>query len=167
MEREVRSRIVRMSRTIPCAVENHRFTFSIRDRVRTFLCSVLHDRPVSRACRPEHWPDDLRPAVPPTPSTMTRRMRSEAFNAFMRRAHRRLRGRFSRGWIHLVDSKPLPIAGHGTDPDAGYGRGAGGKAKGYWPARERCTTCYVRVRVSYAAAGGRSVARLNATAEGA
>jgi hypothetical protein len=30
-----------------------------------------------------------------------------------------------------LDGKPLPIANHSRDPQAGYGRSIGGKAKGY------------------------------------
>jgi hypothetical protein len=33
--------------------------------------------------------------------------------------------------VAIVDGKPLPISAHSTDGDAGYGWGAGGKAKGY------------------------------------
>jgi hypothetical protein len=131
MEREVWSRIVVLVMNTPCDEQSNRFTFGLRDIVLIFLWSVLHDRPISWACRKENWPNDIRPSSLPWPSTMTRRLRTTAFQDFTERLHRRLRGRFRRGWIHVVDGKPLPIGGNSTDPEAGYGRGAGGKAKGY------------------------------------
>jgi hypothetical protein len=41
-------------------------------------------------------------------------------------------------WIRVIDGKPLTVSGVSKDADAGYGRVAGGKAKGYklyavWP----------------------------------
>ena len=34
-------------------------------------------------------------------------------------------------WLKVIDAKPLAISGISKDADAGYGRGAGGKQKGY------------------------------------
>lgn len=131
MEREVWTQLVSLVRKVPCCLPNNRFTFSTADIVLIFLWSVLHDRPILWACRKENWPDDLRPARLPNPSTMTRRLRDSRCRSYLPSLHRTVRRRFRRGWINFVDGKPLPIANNSTDPDAGYGRGAGGMAKGY------------------------------------
>src|SRR5262245_45518225 len=46
--------------------------------VLVYLWAAVHDRPTAWACRPEHWPDDLRPAELPAQPTMSRRLRTAA-----------------------------------------------------------------------------------------
>lgn len=131
MEREVWEMIVTQVSRLRLVAASTRFTFSAREIVQVFLWAVMHHRPVYWACQPRSWPADLRPARLPVASTMTRRLRTLAVQQALRRLERRVRGRRRRGWVHVVDGKPLPIGNHSRDPDAGYGRGAGGKAKGY------------------------------------
>lgn len=45
--------------------------------VGVYLWSVVHDRPVSWACRPENWPSRWRVRLP-NQSTVSRRLRTEA-----------------------------------------------------------------------------------------
>lgn len=131
MEREVWKRILAFLARGANTEVGGRFTFSTREVAWTFLWAVLHDRPVSWACNPAHWPADLRPARLPTPSTLSRRLRRPSLAALLEGAHRRLRQGAARGLLHIVDGKPLPIGNHSHDRDAGYGRGAGGQARGY------------------------------------
>ena len=49
--------------------------FSTADIVVVYFWSVVHDRPMSWAIQPQHWPDDLRPACLPSQSTLSRRLR--------------------------------------------------------------------------------------------
>lgn len=106
-------------------------TFTNADIVLTFFWAVLHDRPIYWACDRKNWPvyDRRRPL--PVPSTMTRRLRTRSVQALIDQMESSLRECFPDTTLHVVDGKPLPISGHSTDPDAGFGRAAGGMAKGY------------------------------------
>lgn len=101
--------------------------------VMVYWWAVVHDRPMYWAVDKRNWPDDLRPKVLPSQSTLSRRMRrpdvvelmTEIENQFsaMVGAERRL--------IRIIDGKPLDVSNVSKDADAGYGRAAGGKHKGY------------------------------------
>jgi hypothetical protein len=43
------------------------------DVLAVYFWAVVHDRPTSWAAEPAPWPDDLRPAVLPSQSTLSRR----------------------------------------------------------------------------------------------
>jgi hypothetical protein len=131
MEREVWLWIVAFVGRITTPPLNRRFTFSEHDILLTFLWASLHDRPISWACQLPNWPVDLRPTRLPSCATMSRRLRQERCARLLEAAHRRLRQGTRRRLLNIVDGKPLPLSNHTCDPDAGYGRGAGGMAKGY------------------------------------
>lgn len=131
VEREVWALIVAFLGRIDSDESSRRFVFSGHEIALVYLWAVLHDRPVYWACQRANWADDLRPVRLPNPSTMTRRLRSEACRKLFRIAHRRLQQGTPRGLLHIADGKPLPISKHSHDPEAGYGRGAGAMAKGY------------------------------------
>lgn len=101
--------------------------------VRVYLWAVLHDRPVSWACRPDSWDYRTRPARLPHQCTMSRRLRTDTVTEFLEALGRRLLGDVTEAWLYLaiLDGKPLPVAAHSKDPDAQWGRGAGQKSKGY------------------------------------
>ena len=130
MEREVWLEIVAQvgRQTKPLS---RRFRFGADWIVLIQQWAALHDRPIYWACQACNWPPDLRPARLPVPSTMTRRLRTPRVRDLLARVERRCRGPIRQSLVHLVDGKPLPIGNHSRDPDAGYGRGAGGLAKGY------------------------------------
>jgi len=97
-----------------------------------FLWAALHDRPVSWACQARHWSTTkLRPPRLPHRGTLSRRVDGPAVAAFLRELERRLRDRQQLGLLALLDGKPLPVSGVSKDPDATFGRAAGGKGKGY------------------------------------
>lgn len=108
-----------------------RFDFRDEDIVKTYYWSVIHDRPTSWACRKEHWPIHLRKRPLPSPATMSRRLRSPAVTALLEALERRITAPKQPGLFWMIDGKPLPIGGCSKDRQAGYGRAAGGKAKGY------------------------------------
>jgi len=91
--------------------------------VLTYLWAVLHDRPVSWACRPRSWPVAARRTPRPSPATMSRRLRRASVKALLRAMERRLRARFGRSWCKWIDAKPLPVGASSKDPHAraGYG----------------------------------------------
>jgi hypothetical protein len=100
--------------------------------VATLLWAALHDRPVSWACDPRHWSTtQLRPATIPSERTMSRRADSVATGVCWRALGQRLREGDHPALRAFLDGKPLPVGGNSKDPDARWGRGAGGLAKGY------------------------------------
>ena len=105
--------------------------FTDQDIVAVYYWAVIHDRPTAWACRPAHWPVHLRGRALPCPGTMSRRLRSAAVVALLDALERRLVAPKEPGLFWMIDGKPLVIGGCSKDRQAGYGRAAGGKAKGY------------------------------------
>ena len=99
--------------------------------VRVHLWSALHDRPTSWACDARNWPVGPRPRVLPGQSTVSRRKRRPAFEAFMDAVGERLAGLPSAALVKRLDGKAMIVAAHSKDPDAAWGRGAGQNANGY------------------------------------
>jgi hypothetical protein len=106
--------------------------FTDHDIVRVYYWAVIHDRPTTWALRPRHWPPHLRRRLRlPSDSTMSRRLRSAAVVALLDALERRVTAPKGPGLFWMIDGKPLPIGGCSKDRQAGYGKAAGGKAKGY------------------------------------
>jgi hypothetical protein len=109
-----------------------RCRYSDGEILRVSIWAILHDRPVSWACREENWPAKLRPDRLPDGSTVSRRWKRAALQYQAQRLHElgvdRL-GETSR--YAIVDGRPLPVGGCSKDPDARPGRSAGGMGKGY------------------------------------
>ncbi len=106
--------------------------FQDPDIVRVFYWAVLHDRPTAWACDPANWPLHARKKRLPSPSVMSRRLRSPSVRDLLRRLERDALGPPGDApLLWLVDGKGLPIGGCSKDRQAGYGKAAGGKAKGY------------------------------------
>src|SRR5262249_25677145 len=100
--------------------------------VAVFLWAALHDRPVSWACDHRNWAATrLRPPRLPAPATLSRRLDGVAVGLFWRPLEGRLRGAGDPALVAVLDGKPLAVSGVSKGPDAGYGRAAGCKAKGY------------------------------------
>lgn len=108
-----------------------RLAYSDAEIVAVFYWAVIHDRPISWACRPAHWPIHLRGRRLPSGSTVSRRLRSASVVALLTDVERRVTAPREGGIFWMLDGKPLPIGGCSKDSQAGYGRAAGGKAKGY------------------------------------
>jgi hypothetical protein len=105
--------------------------FADREIVLVYLWAVLHDRPVCWACQRRNWPTDSPLRAVPSDSTMSRRLRTGGAQAILDLAERDGRQRIPRGLCKYIDAMPLVIGNASTDPQAGYGRAASGKAKGY------------------------------------
>lgn len=105
--------------------------------------AVVHNRPISWACRAVNWPSDLRPVELPSQPTMSRRLRSPAILWALALILERLGGphpapqppgaarRPAGGLIKAIDGLPLRVGGFSKDARARYGRGAGGWFRGY------------------------------------
>jgi Transposase DDE domain len=105
--------------------------FTDHDIVAVYYWAVIHDRPTAWACRPAHWPIHLRGRALPCPGTLSRRLRTAAVVALLDALERRVVAPKEPGLFWMIDGKPLVIGGCSKDRQAGYGRAAGGKAKGY------------------------------------
>jgi hypothetical protein len=108
-----------------------RGTFLDVEIVGVYLWSVLHDRPVNWACQRNNWQRSCPMNRLPSPSTISRRLRSAGVQWLLRALEKELVNERPASWCRFIDGKPLPISGHSEDSDAGYGRATGGKAKGY------------------------------------
>jgi len=62
---------------------------------------------------------------------MSRRIDSVSTGMFWRALEQRLQSTRNPALLAYIDGKPLPIGGNSKDPNARWGRGAGGLAKGY------------------------------------
>lgn len=101
-----------------------RAQFTDRQIVMVFLWAVLHDRPISWACRPEAWP---RRRELPSPSTMTRRLRKLSVMLLLLHLTRQEGDRR----LLCIDGKPLRVSRFSKDKQARRGYGAGGFDRGY------------------------------------
>jgi hypothetical protein len=131
MEHQLWKSIVAVLRALDKPRVSPRFDFSDEDIVGVFYWSVVCDRPTSWACRTDNWPLHLRGRPLPSPATMSRRLRSAAAVALLDAPERRVTAPAEPGLFWMIDGKPLPIGGGSKDRQAGYGKAAGGKAKGY------------------------------------
>lgn len=104
--------------------------FSDAAIVLVLLWARFHHRPVSWACRASSWPLNRRRGGFPSPSTITRRLRSCSVLALLDAIQAVLAGDDAE-LVHAVDGKPMVVSRHSTDPHARFGRGAGGQDKGY------------------------------------
>lgn len=107
--------------------------YSTADVLAAYFWAVAHDRPTGWAADPKHWPDDLRPASLPSQSTLSRRLRQPRTVELMTAVEEHLLTLIVAGscLVQIIDGKALAVSGVSKDPDAGYGRGAGGYQKGY------------------------------------
>jgi hypothetical protein len=131
MERELWT--VLYAVTMKFALREGAWKFSTGDIVLTYFWAALHDRPMSWAVDKDHWPPDLCPVAIPSQSTLSRRMRRSDAQQLMTEieAFWLVATQFAMHWIMTLDAKPLAVSGVTKDRDARYGRGAGGKQKGY------------------------------------
>ena len=101
------------------------------------LWAVLHDRPISWACRQQNWPAGSPPwAALPSPATMSRRLRTLSVQLLLERVFYRLFAATVAAQTlclcRRVDSKPLPVGGFTKDRDARRrGYATGHLARGY------------------------------------
>jgi hypothetical protein len=99
--------------------------------VEVYSWAVIHDRPTGWSCRRAHWPIDLQKRPLPSAATMSRRLRSPSVGALLEALDRCVLAPREGELFWMIDGKPLAIGGCSKDRQAGYGRAAGGKAKGY------------------------------------
>jgi hypothetical protein len=131
MEHQLWKAIVALLLVSDKSVTPTRFDFSDEDIVKVYYWSVIWDRPTLWACRRKNWPLHLRKGPLPSPATMSRRLRSPSVVALLDALGHRVLAPQEPGLFWIIDGKPLCISGCSKDRQAGYGKAAGGKAKGY------------------------------------
>src|SRR6478735_2029928 len=129
MEHQLWKTIVMILATIDKTLKTTAFDFSDEDIVKVYYWSVIHDRPVSWACCRKHWPLHLRKRPLPSPTTMSRRLRSRSVLSLLDALEQRVVAPKEPGIFWMIDGKPLPIGGCSKDRQAGYGRAANCKAR--------------------------------------
>jgi len=101
--------------------------------VLVLFFAALHDRPVSWAVQRRHWPLWCRRRLPllPSSTTMSRRLQTASVRAFIDHVLEHAQRDLPDSLYRMIDGKPLVIGNSSGDRQAGYGRAARGKAKGY------------------------------------
>lgn len=130
MERELYRLILQALRELPPGPRRGR-RYCDDQILEVFFWALLHDRPVSWACQAVNWPPDLCRRPRPSQPTMSRRLRQLSLRLRVAALEIELRQRLPQGLLKYLDGKPLPVGGCSKDPDATWGRGAGGLARGY------------------------------------
>ena len=131
MEHRLWQAIVAVLSTLDKPRTPARFAFTDSDIVAVYYWAAIHDRPTTWAVDRRNWPPHLRGRARPSDSTMSRRLRSKSVVALLDSLERRVIAPTEPGLFWMVDGKPLPIGGCSKDRQAGYGKAAGCKAKGY------------------------------------
>ena len=131
MEGQLWSLIVSLLATLDKRRKRACQDFSDEEIVKVFYWSVIHDRPISWACQRRNWPLYLRRRALPSNTTMSRRLRSASVVALLDALERRVSAPRGQHLYWMIDGKPLVISGCSKDRQAGYGRAARSKAKGY------------------------------------
>jgi Transposase DDE domain len=131
MERELWTQLYRLVQEVEATIRQKAVRYQPGIIAAVFLWAALHDRPTGWACDPRHWGTAPRPGWLPSPSTLSRRLRSIAVGMIFKALERRVRETVDRRLIQFIDAKPLPVGGATHDHEARYGRAAGVNAKGY------------------------------------
>ncbi len=132
MERQLWDAIVCVLMEIGNPSLNGRFKYQDIQILKVWFWSVVHDRPVCWATERRNWPFDLRRWDLPSAPTLSRRLRSDSVRNMLEQLEQRvIAPDNASNLVWMIDGKPLAISGCSKDRQAGYGRAAGGKAKGY------------------------------------
>src|ERR1700729_1419062 len=108
--------------------------------IKVYLFATQSDRPVSWACRVQHWPqrllDELLCGNLPSQSTMSRRMRTVGVQQLLERVQAKLAQMLQQeaqedSVVKAIDSKPLRVSRFSKDRDTKNGRAAGDMSRGY------------------------------------
>jgi hypothetical protein len=128
MERELWEQLYALAVELDKAWRNKLYRDSVI--IGVLLWAAIHDRPISWACDERNWYIELDFHIP-SQSTMSRRSRSADVILLFVAMEMYLSLEYQGDWVKVVDGKPLPVSGFSKDPDARWGHGAGGAAKGY------------------------------------
>jgi IS5 family transposase len=131
MERELWRRISQTITVVDRRYPKGRYAHSVGRVVRVYLWAVLNDRPTSWACLRENWRGVRPPNSLPDQSRMSRRIPRQDTQSFLAAVMDQLTRSDRIELVKFIDGKPIAISRYSQDPDAGFGRGAGGMSNGY------------------------------------
>lgn len=132
MERRLLKAIRRRLRKLGRRRFNGRYTYTDATIVEVYLWAVLNDRPTCWACDPDNWAGVTPPPGFPSPSRMSRRLKTQSVKRLLDRLETSLLRRNKTSTLACaIDGHAMEIAPHSADKQAGYGRARGGKGKGY------------------------------------
>src|SRR5215813_9444844 len=131
MEHQLWKAIVALLATLGKPRKRRVNDFTDHDIVEVYYWAVIQDRPQGWACRKQNWPIHLRRRPLPAAGTLSRRLKTPQVVALLDALERRVLAPKEPGLFWMIDGKPLVIGGCSTDKQAGYGRAANSKAKGY------------------------------------
>jgi hypothetical protein len=136
MDREiwgiVMAAIKRASRVVERDLRGRTPRYPNRLVVAMYVWAVWHDRTLSWACDRSHYTGLFRPrGTLPSVSQFTRRVKTDACDAILRRVHDALAERGLLSDAGYLDGKALPVSPVSKDRQATRGKVSGGWAKGY------------------------------------
>jgi len=131
MEHELWRIISRELTTLDRAYRDQPYHHSVGRILRVYLWAVLHDRPTYWACDRRNWRGSCPPRELPDQSTMSRRLRQHDTKHMLEQLMARLDTPSTSSLVRMIDGKPLPVSKHSSDIESKFGRGAGGKDRGY------------------------------------
>ena len=116
MERELWKILYRLTRELDNPWGEWRYSTS--DVLAAYYWAVAHDRPTGWSADPTHWPDDLRPALLPPQSTLSRRLRRPRTVELMTAVENHLLALIALGsyLVQIIDGKALAVSGVSKDP---------------------------------------------------
>lgn len=118
-----------IDQALPLLRRRHQ-TFSDGEIVLAYLWAKLERQPTYWAANAKAYPPGCR-FMPPTASTLSRRLRTVPVIELLSRVRRTLADRLPALPLKVVDSCPLTVGNASGDPDARRGYGGGGRARGY------------------------------------
>lgn len=130
MEDELFAKVYRILKFITTGRGKYQ-QFGDAEIVATYFWAVVHDRPTNWACSAGHWSQQHRWRSLPSPSTMSRRLRTHSVQELMQRVPRHVARCFPKSFCKLIDSKPLCVGSWSTDRQAAWGQAGKAKGKGY------------------------------------
>jgi hypothetical protein len=120
MEHQLWKEILRVLRCINKPAKSAREQYSDEEIVKVWLWAVLHDRPVSWACQRQNWPLHDRRRQLPSPSRVSRRLRTSGVRWLLQELEGQvLRPERVGQLLWMMDGKPLLIGGSSKDRQAG------------------------------------------------
>jgi hypothetical protein len=131
MEHQLWKALVAVLATLGKPRKRRADAYTDHDIVKVYYWAVIHDRSQDWACQATHWPIHLRRQRLPVPGTLSRRLKTPTVVALLDALEQRVIAPKEPGLFWMIDGKPLVIGGCSTDRQAGYGRAANSKAKGY------------------------------------
>lgn len=131
MERELWSEVRRAARAAASGSDSRGRPHPNASILEVHLWAAANNKPAAWACRPGSWPVWERRRRLPSPSTLSRRLRTPELAACLARALGLLRVPAPAGAALVIDAKPLPVGEYTKDAGARNGRALRGFARGY------------------------------------